>query len=117
MSKSSTHAYSNIKQCPIGGVTEHLLVWEEEDSPLPEWTSGIDVEDDVGVSGCNTRKDRYQEGEIISSAMLYITYFLFRDKRVHRHTFGVFLMCWPCGIVVSYDELFGSEGKKQVTTN
>ena len=39
----------------------------------------------------------------------------FRDKRVHRHTFGVFLLCWPCGVVVSFDELFGSEGKLQVT--
>jgi hypothetical protein len=37
-----------------------------------------------------------------------------RDKRVHRHTFGVFLLCWPCGVVVCFDELFGSEGKLQV---
>ena len=34
---------------------------------------------------------------------------------MHRHTFGVFLLCWPCGLVVSFDELFGSEGKLQVT--
>ena len=38
-----------------------------------------------------------------------------RDKRVHRHTFGVFLLCWPCGVVVNFDELFGSEGKQQVS--
>ena len=30
----------------VGTVTEHLLVWEGEDSALPEWTSGLDVEDE-----------------------------------------------------------------------
>ena len=39
---------------------------------------------------------------------------LSRDKRVHHHTFGLFLLCWPCGIVVCFDELFGSEGKMQL---
>ena len=43
---------------------------------------------------CNTRKDR--------------------DKRVCRHSFGVFIGCWPCGVVTMFDELFGSEGIRQV---
>ena len=41
-------------------MTEHLQDWEGEASALPEWTSGIDVEDDEDEeqSSCNTRKDR-----------------------------------------------------------
>ena len=97
----------------IGTVTEHLLVWEGENSALPEWTSGLDVEDeeeDQNQHSCNTRKDRFSP----FSCILLLIELYFRDKRVHRHTYGVFLLCWPCGIVVSYDELFGSEGKMQV---
>ena len=30
----------------VGTVTEHLLVWEREESALPEWISGLDVEDE-----------------------------------------------------------------------
>ena len=38
-----------------------LLVWEGEDSTLPEWTSGVDVdeEEELGQMSCNTRKDRF----------------------------------------------------------
>ena len=45
----------------IGTVTEHLLVWEGDDSTLPEWTSGVDVdeEEESGQMSCNTRKDRF----------------------------------------------------------
>ena len=46
--------------------------------------------------------------------LVIYNFFFQRDKRVHRHSFGVFLLCWPCGIVVNFDELFGSEGKLQV---
>ena len=46
----------------VGTVTEHLLVWEGEGSSLPEWSSGVDVEDEEDVEeqiSCNTRKDRF----------------------------------------------------------
>ena len=44
----------------IGTVTEHLLVWDGEDSGLPEWTAGLELEDEGEeiASTCNTRKDR-----------------------------------------------------------
>ena len=49
----------------LGTVKEHLLVWDG-DNALPEWTSGIEVENEEvedeaeeGSAGCNTRKDRY----------------------------------------------------------
>ena len=61
-----------------GAVTEHLLVWEGEDSALPEWTAEIDVEDEEVAENrhksCNTRKDRldfvqkvYQQFKIVIS--------------------------------------------------
>ena len=31
-----------------------------------------------------------------------------RDKRVKRHTVGLFVAAYPCGVVVICDELFGS---------
>ena len=34
------------------------------------------------------------------------------DKRIHRHTFGAFLLCWPCRVVVRFDKMFGSEEKR-----
>ena len=37
-----------------------------------------------------------------------------RDKRVKRHTVGLFVVAYPCGVVVVCDELFGSESISQV---
>ena len=33
---------------------------------------------------------------------------------ISRHTCGIFIGAWPCGIVTCWDELHGSEGKAQV---
>ena len=48
----------------------------------------------VEVNKCNTRKSR--------------------DKRERRHTVGIFLGAFPCGIVGLWDELYGSESISQV---
>ena len=50
-------------------------------------TSLIDI-------SCNTRKSR--------------------DKRVKRHTVGIFLGAYTCGTVTIFDELYGSESLSQV---
>lgn len=74
-----------------------MLVWDdptgdmfwEEDSAFTAADSA-----DFEMFSCNTRKDK--------------------DKRICRHSFGVLFGCWPCGIVTIFDELFRSEGVKQV---
>ena len=38
-----------------------------------------------------------------------------RDKRVKRHTVGLFVVAYPCGVVIGVDELFGSESISQVS--
>ena len=40
-----------------------------------------------------------------------------RDKRVKRHTVGLFVVAYPCGVVVVCEELFGSESTSQVSVN
>ena len=79
----------------VGSTVQHFLVYEDDPSldtwvPLSNFT---DVGDTVSQS-CRTEKDK--------------------DKRTHRHTCGIFVGAWPCGIVVCFGELFGSEGKAQV---
>ena len=37
-----------------------------------------------------------------------------RDKTSRRHTVGVFVGAFPCGTIVLFDELYGSEGISQV---
>ena len=65
------------------------MTWESEDKF--QYNKSLS---DYDMFNCNTRKDR--------------------DKRVSRHSFGVFIGCWPCGVVTMFDELFGSEGIRQV---
>ena len=35
-------------------------------------------------------------------------------KLLLRHSGGIFVGSWPCGVVNCFDELWGSEGKAQV---
>ena len=44
--------------------------------------------------------------------MLYI-YLLF-SKRTRRHTVGILVSAFPCGIITVFEELFGSESLSQV---
>ena len=53
-----------------------------------------DLTSAVEENTCNTRKSR--------------------DKRERRHTVGIFLGAFPCGIIGLWDELYGSESISQV---
>ena len=53
-----------------------------------------DLTSSVEVNTCNTRKSR--------------------DKRERRHTVGLFLGAFPCGVIGLWDELYGSESISQV---
>ena len=53
-----------------------------------------DLTSTVEVNSCNTRKSR--------------------DKRERRHTVGIFLGSYPCGIIGLWDEVYGSESISQV---
>ena len=47
----------------------------------------------LAMSSCNTLKDK--------------------DKRSRRHSVGIFIGAFPCGIVPFFDEIFGSECTSQ----
>ena len=71
------------------GETVGAMAWE------PESQFEYDAShSDYNLFACNTRKDK--------------------DKRICQHSFGVFFGCWPCGVVTMFNELFGSEGVRQV---
>ena len=57
---------------------------------------------------------QYQKG--IDSPPIHLLYKLLqeKDKRVHRHTVGLHIAAWPCGIIPDFAELFGSESISQV---
>ena len=83
----------------IGGVKHHYLKWGENQGDwLSEDFFKIVNEDgelvETNETVCNTRKSR--------------------DKRVKRHTVGLLIGTYPCGVVVLVDELFGSEAVSQV---
>ena len=67
------------------------MVEEEE---LKESIFDMDMETLVPESKCNTRKEK--------------------DKRVRRHTVGLHIAAWPCGVVPDFAELYGSESISQV---
>lgn len=84
-----------------GTALEYQLVWSGDDN-LSEWVPEHEIFDldkaelptSTEARSCNTRKDR--------------------DKRKNRHTCGIFIGCFPCGVCLIYDELFGSESISQV---
>ena len=85
----------------VGGSDIHLLSWGGEDGD--EWLQddffhylsedGEVLNSNLSVT-CNTRKSR--------------------DKTSRRHTVGVFVGAYPCGTIVLFDELYGSESISQV---
>ena len=85
----------------VGGTAIHLLSWEGESGS--EWLhdsffhylseDGEVLNSNMTVT-CNTRKSR--------------------DKTCRRHTVGVFVGAFPCGTIVLFDELYGSESISQV---
>ena len=81
-----------------GNIVYNTLTWTG-DPTLPTWTPEMfadyeDIEDQDAQLRCNTKKDK--------------------DSRFHRHTAGIFIGCWPCGVCVLWDELYGSENIRQV---
>ena len=62
-----------------------------------------------------------QEGGlgILPKLYYYISYLYIidKDKRPNRHSCGILIGCFPCGITVMLDELFQSEGIAQVILN
>ena len=85
----------------VGGSDIHLLSWGGDDGD--EWLhedffhylsdDGEVLNSNLSVT-CNTRKSR--------------------DKTCRRHTVGVFVGAYPCGTIVLFDELYGSESITQV---
>ena len=86
----------------VGGSDVHLLSWGD-DTTGDEWLhdnffhylseEGEVLNSNLSVT-CNTRKSR--------------------DKTSRRHTVGVFVGAFPCGTIVLFDELYGSESISQV---
>ena len=85
----------------VGGSDVHLLSWGDDSGN--EWLhdhffhylaeDGEVLNSNLSVT-CNTRKSR--------------------DKTSRRHTVGVFVGAFPCGTIVLFDELYGSESISQV---
>ena len=92
-----------LSSTSTGNVVYNTLTWTA-DNTLPMWTpyadtlfpghSSVENDDDGVALRCNTKKDK--------------------DTRFHRHTAGIFIGCWPCGICVLWDELYGTESISQV---
>ena len=77
----------------VDGNIHVMLEWLTETGEKDiMWQKVAETEDDIFK--CDTRKDK--------------------DKRICRHSFGINIACWPCGVVVMFKELFGSEGASQV---
>ena len=89
-----------------------LLLWTPADQTqrmFPGHSADQRSEHEGGPLTCNTRKDK--------------------DSRFHRHTAGIFIGshsvnlngnhvfnvgCWPCGVCVLWDELYGTESVTQL---
>jgi hypothetical protein len=83
----------------VDGVKHHYLKWgtEEGDWLSEEFFNIVNDDDEIvehETLTCNTRKSR--------------------DKRVKRHTLGLFVGASPCGVVRICEELYGSEAISQV---
>ena len=90
-----------IKWTKEGGPGEkfHFLSWGKSGS----WVNDHELQDSIydlefsmsiPESSCNTRKEK--------------------DKRSRRHTVGLHIVTWPCGVIPDFGELFGSESITQV---
>ena len=85
----------------VGGSDIHLLSWGDDSGD--QWLhddffnylseDGEIMNSNLTVT-CNTRKSR--------------------DKTCRRHTVGVFVGAYPCGTIILFDELYGSESISQV---
>ena len=72
----------------------HFLSWGKNgtwvsDEELTDSVLNLEFATSIPESSCNTRKEK--------------------DKRSRRHTVGLHIVAWPCGIIPDFSELFGSE--------
>ena len=84
----------------IGGVEYHFLQWDGE-------STGNWFEEDIF-------KIVSEDGEISSTVDLTCNTRKSRDKRERRPTVGILVGAYPCGSIVLWDEIFGSESISQV---
>ena len=84
----------------VGGTKYHLLSWNQENSP-ENWVS----EDILNIVAYN---------DVVDSSEKSCNTLKSRDKWDKRHTVGILVTAKPCGIIVLYEELFGSESLTQV---
>ena len=88
------------KSKKVGSGKYHLLSWDNDDKEkwVPDEYFQVLMEDgevsSVIDDSCQTRKSR--------------------DKRVLRHTVGILVGAYPCGIATLIDELYGCESLSQV---
>ena len=93
----------------VGNTVQHKLVYDDDPTldvwvPLSEYT---DLGDTVSLS-CKTEKDKDKRTHRYGVNTCEMSQFLFS-----RHSGGIFVGSWPCGIVTCFDEFWGSEGKGQ----
>ena len=92
-----------------GGETFHYLSWGESDTgDLPQ----------NKLVGDNFFSIASEDGELVSQLdSLSCNTKKTKDKRERRHTVGILVGTKPCGTVVLFDELYGSESLTQVYGN
>ena len=83
----------------IAGVKHHYLKWGNTEG---DWLS----EDFFKILNA--------DGELVETSQTVCNTRKSRDKRYKRHTVGLLIGAYPCGIVTLVEELFGSEAVSQV---
>ena len=66
----------------VDGNTHVMLEWRTEAGEKDVTWQKVGATDEEEVFKCDTKKDK--------------------DKRICRHSFGINIACWPCGIVVMF---------------
>ena len=65
----------------------------------------------VPESDCNTRKEKDKRLRRFRSIGKSVFKIIFYHK---RHTVGLHIAAWPCGVIPDFAELFGSESISKV---
>ena len=80
---------------------------------LKESIFDMDLDSLIPESSCNTRKVRicFYLGSFVCAHFGPLKE---KDKRTRRHTVGLHIAAWPCGVIPDFAELFGSESISQV---
>ena len=76
----------------LGSLPQHkhiLLEWKNDVGDKDVLWQKEKIDESEDVFKCDTKKDK--------------------DKRVCRHTFGINIACWPCGVVVMFKVNFNRD--------